>query len=102
MPTILYTVRATCPSIQVRGRFLSWLTPSHVLQVMAGGSTAVRIVLPDRESDSALGKLSSRPSPIAFNTSPTSRSLASRISAKSAFTSARASPFRRAASAPAG
>ena len=53
MPTILYTVRATCPSIQVRGRFLSWLTPSHVLEVMAGGATAVRIVLPDRESDSA-------------------------------------------------
>ena len=53
MPTILYTVRATCPSLQVRGRFLSWLTPSHVLEVMAGGATAVRIVLPDRESDSA-------------------------------------------------
>ncbi len=51
MPTILYTVRATCPSVQVRGRFLSWLTPSHVLEVMAGGATAVRIVLPDRESD---------------------------------------------------
>ncbi len=54
MPTILYTVRATCPSIQVRGRFLAWLTPSHVLQVLAGGATSVRIVLPDRESDSAL------------------------------------------------
>ena len=53
MPALLYTVRASCPSLQARGRFLSWLTPSHVLQVMAGGATAVRIVLPDRESDTA-------------------------------------------------
>lgn len=53
MPEILYTVRATCPSRQVRGRFLSWLTPGHVLQVKAGGATAVRIVLPDPEGESA-------------------------------------------------
>jgi hypothetical protein len=53
MPAILYTVRATCPNLQTRGRFLSWLTPGHVTQVMAGGATAVRIVLPDRENDSA-------------------------------------------------
>jgi hypothetical protein len=53
MPAILYTVRATCPNIQARGRFLSWLTPGHVLQVKAGGATAVRIVLPDRADDSA-------------------------------------------------
>ncbi|MBI2517060.1 MAG: DUF4286 family protein [Opitutae bacterium] len=53
MAQILYTVRATCPSLQVRGRFLAWLSPNHVLEVMKGGATAVRIVLPDRESDSA-------------------------------------------------
>ncbi len=47
MPEILYTVRATCRDVQQRGRFLSWLTPDHVLQVKAGGATAVRIVLPD-------------------------------------------------------
>lgn len=51
MPTILYTVRVTCPTVQIRGRFLSWLTPNHVQQVMAGGATSVRIVLPDREND---------------------------------------------------
>ncbi|MBA4138627.1 MAG: DUF4286 domain-containing protein [Opitutus sp.] len=53
MPTILYTVRASCPNLQTRGRFLSWLTPNHVAEVMKGGASAVRIVLPDRESDAA-------------------------------------------------
>ena len=53
MPSILYTVRTTCPSVQVRGRFLSWLSPNHLLQVKAGGATAARVVLPDRTSDTA-------------------------------------------------
>ena len=53
MPEILYTVRATCPSIQVRGRFLSWLSPNHVAGVLQGGATAVRIVLPDRAGETA-------------------------------------------------
>lgn len=53
MPSILYTVRATCPNLQTRGRFLSWLTPNHVAEVMKGGATAVRIVLPDRESENS-------------------------------------------------
>jgi len=53
MPTILYTVRATCQDVQQRGRFLSWLSPNHLLQVKAGGATAVRVVLPDRESAAA-------------------------------------------------
>lgn len=53
MPSILYTVRASCPSLPVRGRFLAWLSPNHVLAVMKGGATSVRIVLPDRESDAA-------------------------------------------------
>jgi hypothetical protein len=48
MPDIVYTVRATCPSIQVRGRFLSWLSPNHVMAVMQGGATGVRILLPDQ------------------------------------------------------
>lgn len=47
MAEILYTVRATCRDVQQRGRFLAWLSPNHVLQVKAGGATAVRIVLPD-------------------------------------------------------
>lgn len=53
MPTMLYTVRATCPNLHVRGRLLSWLTPNHVAEVMKGGATAVRIVLPDREGEAA-------------------------------------------------
>ena len=53
MPAILYTVRASCPTIQVRGRFLAWLSPSHLLQVKAGGAVATRVVLPDRASDTA-------------------------------------------------
>jgi hypothetical protein len=53
MPSILYTVRTTCPSVQARGRYLAWLSPNHIVEVMKGGATAVRIVLPDRESDRA-------------------------------------------------
>lgn len=53
MPAILYTVRASCPTVQVRGRFLSWLSPNHIMEVMKGGATGARIVLPDRESDTA-------------------------------------------------
>lgn len=48
MPRILYTVRATLPTVQQRGRFLAWLVPDHVLAVKAGGAGAVRVVLPDR------------------------------------------------------
>ncbi|MBI2496947.1 MAG: DUF4286 family protein [Opitutae bacterium] len=51
MPTILYTVRTTCPDIQTRGRYLSWLSPNHIVEVMKGGATGARIVLPDRISD---------------------------------------------------
>ena len=51
MPSLLYTVRATCPSLQVRGRFLSWLSPNHVAEIMKGGATGVRIVLPDLMPD---------------------------------------------------
>ncbi|MDQ5978958.1 MAG: hypothetical protein QG602_1932 [Verrucomicrobiota bacterium] len=51
MPQILYTVRAACKDVQQRGRFLSWLSPNHVLEVKAGGATGVRIVLPEREGE---------------------------------------------------
>jgi hypothetical protein len=51
MPTILYTVRTTCPNIQSRGRFLAWLSPNHIMEVMKGGATGARIVLPDRERE---------------------------------------------------
>ena len=53
MPEILYTVRATCKDVPQRGRFLAWLSPNHVIAVMAGGATNARIVLPDRESEDA-------------------------------------------------
>lgn len=56
MPALLYTVRATCPNLHVRGRFLSWLTPNHVAEVMKGGATAVRIVLPDRINNPVRGE----------------------------------------------
>jgi hypothetical protein len=46
MPQILYTVRATCPSVQVRGRYLSWLVPDHLLAVQAAGAANARVVLP--------------------------------------------------------
>jgi hypothetical protein len=71
MPTILYTVRATCPSVQVRGRVLAWLAPDHLLQVKAGGATRVRVVLPDRASDSAPAVIETQyvfPSRTAFDT----------------------------------
>jgi hypothetical protein len=53
MPTILYTVRATCPNAQIRGRFLAWLSPNHIMEVIKGGATGARIVLPDQASESA-------------------------------------------------
>ena len=53
MPSILYTVRTTCPSVQVRGRYLAWLSPNHILQVMQGGATGARIILPDRSGNDA-------------------------------------------------
>ena len=71
MPTILYTVRATCPSVQVRGRVLAWLAPGHLLQVKAGGATTVRVVLPDRAGGSAPAVIETQyvfPSRTAFDT----------------------------------
>ncbi|MBI3886227.1 MAG: DUF4286 family protein [Opitutae bacterium] len=53
MPQILYTVRATCRDVPQRGRFLAWLSPNHVLQVMAAGASGVRIVVIDRAADTA-------------------------------------------------
>jgi hypothetical protein len=53
MPAILYTVRTTCPTVQVRGRYLSWLSPNHIMEVMKGGATSARIILPDRSSETA-------------------------------------------------
>ena len=51
MPAILYTVRTTCVSIPQRGRYLAWLSPNHIIEVMKGGATSARIVLPDRAND---------------------------------------------------
>jgi len=53
MPAILYTVRAACKDVQQRGRYLSWLSPNHVVELMKHGATGVRIVLPDRAGDTA-------------------------------------------------
>ncbi len=52
MPKILYTVRTTLPTVQLRGRYLSWLVPDHVQAVKSAGATDVRIVLPDRANNS--------------------------------------------------
>lgn len=71
MSAILYTVRAACPTPQIRGRFLSWLVPDHVMAVKAGGATAVRVVLPDREGDTAPANVETQytfPSRTAFET----------------------------------
>ena len=56
MPSILYTVRTTCPNIQVRGRFLAWLSPNHIAGVLKGGATSARIILPDRINDPVRGE----------------------------------------------
>jgi hypothetical protein len=53
MPSIIYMVRTTCPTVQVRGRYLAWLSPNHIMQVVQAGATGARIVLPDRASDTA-------------------------------------------------
>ncbi len=53
MPSILYTVRTICRDVPQRGRYLAWLSPNHVVEVMKGGATGVRIILPDRASDTA-------------------------------------------------
>jgi len=50
MPTIVYTVRATCNDLAQRGRFLAWLAPDHVEAVKAGGADSVRITLYDPET----------------------------------------------------
>ena len=50
MPQILYTVRASCRDAQQRGRYLAWLSPNHVMELMKAGATGVRIVLPDQVS----------------------------------------------------
>jgi hypothetical protein len=53
MPQILYTVRATCKDVPQRGRYLAWLSPNHVLELMKSGASGARIVLPDRANDTA-------------------------------------------------
>lgn len=53
MPAILYTVCSFCRDVPQRGRYLAWLAPNHLLQVKAGGAQGVRVVLPDRASDTA-------------------------------------------------
>ena len=53
MPAILYTVRANCVSLQQRGRYLAWLSPNHILELIKHGATGARIVLPDRAGDTA-------------------------------------------------
>jgi hypothetical protein len=71
MPAILYTVRVTCQDLHQRGRYLSWLTPNHVADVMRGGAASVRIVLPDRESERAPAVIETQyvfPSRKAFDT----------------------------------
>lgn len=52
-PRILYTVRTLCRDATQRDRYLGWLVPDHIRAVKAGGATTVRVVLPDRSSESA-------------------------------------------------
>lgn len=88
MAEILYTVRATCPTPQVRGRFLSWLSPRHVLLVKAGGATAARIVLPDRAEPSAAAVVETQyvfPSRKAFETYLRDHAPAARADARQHF-----------------
>jgi hypothetical protein len=59
MPQILYTVRASCRDAQQRGRYLAWLSPNHVMELMKAGATGVRIVLPlpdDRSGQTPAGQ----------------------------------------------
>jgi len=59
MPAILYTVRALCRDVPQRGRYLAWLSPNHVIELMKGGATAARIVLPlpdDRSGQTPAGQ----------------------------------------------
>lgn len=51
MSKILYTVRTTLPTTQLKARYLAWLVPDHIAAVKAGGAEAVRVALPDRTSD---------------------------------------------------
>ncbi len=53
MPAILYTVRATCKDVRQRGRYLAWLSPNHIMEVIKCGAAGARIILPDRETDAA-------------------------------------------------
>ncbi len=53
MPQILYTVRAACRNEQQRGRYLAWLSPNHLMELMKAGATGARIVLPDRAGETA-------------------------------------------------
>jgi hypothetical protein len=71
MPEILYTVRTTCKDVTQRGRYLAWLSPNHIIAVKASGATAVRIILPDRESATATAVVETQyvfPSRKAFDT----------------------------------
>jgi hypothetical protein len=68
MPTILYTVRATCPDLQTRGRYLAWLSPNHIMEVIKGGAAGARIILPlpdDRSGQTPAGQQAgtARPTP---------------------------------------
>lgn len=73
MPAILYTVRAACKDVQQRGRYLSWLSPNHILEVMKGGATAARIVLPlpdDRSGQTPAGQQAGTAGPPRNNSAP--------------------------------
>jgi hypothetical protein len=61
MPRLLYTVRVSCNDLQQRGRFLSWLVPSHVEAVKAAGAKAVRVNLYEADPVASPGSPASRP-----------------------------------------
>ena len=53
MPKILYTVRATLPTLQLQSRYLAWLVPDHIAALKAGGAESVRVILPDRATENS-------------------------------------------------
>jgi hypothetical protein len=98
MPTILYTVRAICPTLEIRGRFLAWLSPNHLLQVKAGGATAARVILPDRANQNAPAVVETQyvfPSRKAFDTYIRDHAPALRVDAMSHFPTESGVTFER-------
>ena len=49
MPRIAYNVTATFSDQAGRERYLAWLTPGHVGQVLAGGASSAQVIAIDHD-----------------------------------------------------